>query len=486
MYLIVNISSVGHMHIISLIGWLNYSMLHYTTMIITGYSVVTNNRTITSPSRGTTMNQQPLTAITDDDKVRYILVINHFASILVKVKDSSLPQNDNHNASADNEKSQSIFDVDPEQLYSKVVSKKKQQKTVNDSHSEYSFLHHKKEDDSNVQPAVCSPQLYSILDSPHRTAPTPARRITKHTSIDFTTANDSNSSSTSSDDYKSRQWHKPFQPIVYLPPRSSSENRQGSGSKRSRRHHRDDSRMVARSASTDRLKKNEFLVQGTSLDGSVTLYAASPVGSPIPADQAGPILNRLSSRPLLRQDHMTPSCLEQSVMASQPLSSPHPSLDQQHSLEQSVMMQQQQHFITPLINVNQPVSTSASLTTSVDLPNYHQHQGQTLSYNSPAAVTSFDHSNQHQDQNDNGTKPLSTDLDQNIPQNSNNSRLLTDNDAHQDQHTSSSLYRDMLELMQKRETELTKHVNAITADKERLLAEKTLLQRENESSRKLR
>ena len=408
--------------------------------------------------------------------------MGHYVLVLIKVKDTSLLQNDNHNASADNEKSQPIFDVDPEQLYSKVVSKKKrQQKSVTDSHSEYSYLHHNKEDDGNVRPAVCSPQLYSILDSPHRTIPTPARRITKHTSIEFTTANDSNNSSSSSDDYKPHRRHKSFQPIVYLPPRPSSEKRQELGSKRSRRHC-DDSGMVARSTSTDCLKKNEFLVQGTTLDGSVTLYAASPVGNPIPADQAGPILNRLSSRPLSRLDHTTPSCLEQTVVDSQPLPSPHPSLDQQQSLEQSVMMQKQQHLITPPINVNQPVLTSPSLTTSVDLPDHYRHHAQTLSYSSPAAVASLDH---YQDKNYNGTKPLSANLDQTIPHNSNNNRSLTDNDAHQDQHTSSSLYRDMLELMQKRETELSQHVNAITADKERLLAEKTLLQRENESSRKL-
>ena len=373
-------------------------------------------------------------------------------------------------------------------MYSKVLTKKEQQqKSVTQSQSEYSFLHHKKVDD--VVLPVCSPQLYSILDSPHRTIPTSA--ITKHTSIDFTTpvtaeysSNDSSYASSDGDKHRSHQRHKPFQPIVYLPPVSSSERRHGSGNKRIRRHHRDDSDMAARSASSDRLKKNEFLVQGTTLDGSVTLYAASPVGSPIPADQAGPILNKLPSRPISRQDHMTVSSMEQSAITSQPLSHPlpHRSVEQQRSPEQPLMMkQQQQHCTTP---VPQPVSTSASLTTSVDFPDYQQHQGQKLSYSLPATITGFDRSDQPQGQNADGNKPLSANLDQHV---GHSSKSLTgnNNETRQDQRMGSSLYQDMLELMQKRETQLTLQVNTITADKDRLQAEKTLLQQENESSRKL-
>lgn len=361
-----------------------------------------------------------------------------------------------------------------------------QQKSVTQSQSEYSVLQHKKLDD--VVLPVCSPQLYSILDSPHRTAPTSA--ITKHTSIDLTAPvtveySSSDSSYASSDDDRRRQRRKPFQPIVYLPPKSSSERRHGSGNKRIRKHHHDDSGMAARSASTDWLKKNEYLVQGTTLDGSVTLYAASPVGSPIPPDQAGPILNRLSSRPVSRQDHMTTSLMEQSGTTSQPLSHPHQLVEQHQSLEQPGMMQQQ-HWSTPVISISQPVSTPASLTTSVDLPDHQQYQGQKLRYSLPPTITSFDRSDQPQDQNANGNKFLSTNYDQHASQNSNNNQSLTgNNDTRQDQCTNNSLYQDMLELMQKRETELTVRVNAITADKERLQAEKTLLQQENESSRKL-
>ena len=375
-------------------------------------------------------------------------------------------------------------------MYSKVLSKKEQQqKAVTQSQSEYSILQHKKVDD--IALPVCSPQLYSILDSPHRTVPTSA--ITKHTSLTTpVTAEHSSSDSIyaiSDDDddkHRPRQRHKSFQPIVYLPPKSSSERRHGSGNKRIRKHHRDDSGMVARSTSSDHLKKNEYLVQGTTLDGSVTLYAASPVGSPIPPDQTGPILNRLSSRPVSRQDHMIVSSMEQSTITSQHPHPPHQSSMEQHrSLEQPVMMQQQQQQWTmpPVTSVSQPVSTSASLTTSVDLPDHQQHQGQKLSYSLPP---SFDHSNQHQGQNADGNKPLFANLDQYASQSSNNNRSLTgnNNDTRQDQRTSSSLYQDMLELMQKRETELTVQVNTIAADKERLQAEKTLLQQETESSRK--
>ena len=369
-------------------------------------------------------------------------------------------------------------------MYSKVLTKKEQQqqKSVTQSQSEYSFLQHKKVDD--VVLPVCSPQLYSILDSPHRTVTSAG--ITKHTSIDLTVPvtaeySSSNSSygSTDDDKHRRRQKHKPFQPIVYLPPKSSSERRPSN--KRTRKHRRDDPGMAARSASSDQLKKNEYLVQGTTLDGSVTLYAASPVGSPIPAEQAGPILNRLSSRPVSRQDHMTTSPIQQSAVTSQPLSHPYPHqlVEQQRSLEQPGVMQQQHWSTPPVTSVSQPVSTSASLTTSVDLPDHQQYQGQKLRYSLPP---SFDRSDQPRDQNANGNKLLSTNYDQS----SNNNRSLTgNNDTFQGQRMSNSLYQDMLELMQKRERELTVRVNTITADKERLQAEKTLLQQENESSRKL-
>lgn len=425
--------------------------------------------------------------------------------ILVKLRDNASLHNDSHGVS-DKEKSQSIFDVDPEQLYSKVVSKKeRQERSVAQSQSEYSLLQHKKvgnvDDVSNPLP-VCSPQLYSILDSPHRTVSTGC--VTKHTSIDFTSPaaaepryTSSDSSYASSDEhYGSHQRHKPFQPIVYLPPRSSSERRHDrSGNKRSRRHHHNDSSKAtnSHSASSDLLKKNEFLVQGTTLDGSVTLYAASPVGSPLPAEQAGPVLNRLSSRPSSRQeDHVTRSHMEQSAMISQPLSSHVPAyqLSEQHqSLEQPIIMQQQ--CTTPLAaaSISQPVSTSASLTTSVELHDHQQHLGQRLSSSLPVTV-SLDHSDRRQGQNTDISRPLSANLDQRTSQIPNNNQSLKDNNSghntHQDQRTSSSLYQDMLDLMQKRETELTLQVNAITADKERLQAEKTLLQRENNSSRKFK
>ena len=252
--------------------------------------------------------------------------------------------------------------------------------------------------------------------------------------------------------------------------------------------------MMARShsGSSDHVKKNEFLVQGTTLDGSVTLYAASPVGTPLPPEQAGPVMNMLSSRSLSRQDHLT---APHSVTTPQPLShTSHNQLFEQHrSLEQPAMMQQQQWNVpvtTTKSSVNQPVSTSASLTTSAELHDGQQCQGQILTSNLPVTA-SLDHSDQHQAQNANSSQPLSANLDQHAHQISNNNRSLIDNNtgcdtAHQDQHTgSSSLYQDMLELMQKRETELTLQVNSVTADKERLQAEKTLLQKENNSSRKL-
>ena len=178
--------------------------------------------------------------------------------------------------------------------------------------------------------------------------------------------------------------------------------------------------------------------------------------------------------------------MDQSPLTSQPLThaTPHQSLDQQRSLEQPVMVQQQ-HCTTPL--TSQPVSTSGSLTASVDLPDHQQYQSQKLSHSLPATVTNLDHSDQRQGQITNGTKSLSANLDQHASQSPNANQSLTgnnNNNTHQDQRTSSSLYQDMLELMQKRETELTQQVNSITADKERLQVEKTLLQQENNSSSK--
>lgn len=409
-----------------------------------------------------------------------------------------MPCNDDHGVST-KEKSH----VDPEELYTKVLSKKEQQqKSVTQrSQSEYSFLQHKKvnaDDISNVLPA-CSPQLYSILDSPHRTISSPIiGPVTKHSSIDFTgptvaeqlySSSDSLCAASSDDDMEDQhRSHKSFQPITYLPPKSSSEKRHGSAKKRMRRHRHSDSGMEARSysASSDHLKKNEFLVKGKTLDGSVTLYAASPVGSALPIDQAGPILNRLSSQPLLNQDHMTTSCMNQTAMTNcQPLS-PHQSLQQSSLEQQSSVMQQQQQWTTPLAtSINQP---TASLTTSAELSDRQQHRGQKLSNSLPVTI-SLDCSDQHQGQNANSSLPMSI-SDQHQNQNFNNSQSLTGNntghDIHQDQHTSNSLYQDMLELMQKRETELTHQVNTITTDKERLQAENTLLQQENDSSRKLR
>ena len=308
--------------------------------------------------------------------------------------------------------------------------------------------------------------------------------VTRHTSSDFTSPaaakplySSSDSSCASSDDQ--HRSYRSFQPIVYLPPKSTSSERRHdrSGNKRSRKHHRNDHDTSARShtGSCDHLKKNEFLVQGTTLDGNVTLYAASPVGSPLPAEQAGPILNKLSSRPLSRQDHMTGSHMEH--YCTQPLSHTPP----QQSLEQPVQW--------TTTSVSQPVSTSASLTTSVELHDHQQRLPQSLSNSLPVTV-SFDHADQHQGQNAHSNRPLSANLDQRVRQISINNRSLTDNntghDTHQDQRTGGSLYQDMLELMQKREAELTLQVNAITADKDRLQAEKTLLQHEHESSRKLR
>ena len=419
--------------------------------------------------------------------------------LLVKLEDSSSLHNNTHGV-PDKEKSQSIIDVDPEQLYSKVVSKKeRQEKSVSQSQSDYSVLQHKKahnvDNVSNSLPA-CTPQLYSILDSPHRAMS--AGDVTKHTSVDYNTPpgalySSSGSSCVSSDDQcRLHVRHKPFQPIVYLPPKCSTDRRHDrSGNKRTRSHQHNDSGMVARShsASSDHMKKNEFLVQGTTLDGSVTLYAASPVGSPLPPEQAGPILNMLSSRPLSRQDHMTGP---QSVTTSQPLSHAphHQSFEQHRSLEQPVVMQQQQWNVPMTLasakcSIDQPVSTSASLTTSVDLQDHQQYQGQNLSSSLPVTV-SLDRSDQHQAQKANTSH---ANLDQHAHQIFNNDQSLIDSktgcDTCHDQRTGSSLYQDMLELMQKRETELTLQVNSITADKERLQAERTLLQKENNSSRKL-
>ena len=108
-----------------------------------------------------------------------------------------------------------------------------------------------------------------------------------------------------------------------------------------------------------------------------------------------------------------------------------------------------------------------------------------MSSSLPVTV-SLDRSDQHQAQKANTSHP---NLDQHAHQISSNDQSLIDNktgcDTCQDQRTGSSLYQDMLELMQKRETELTLQVNSITADKERLQAERTLLQKENNSSRKL-
>ena len=401
---------------------------------------------------------------------------------LVKLKDNSSQHNNTHGVADKEKPSQSIIDGDdPEQLYSKVVSKKeRQEKSVSQSQSEYSALQHKKahniDDVSNSLPS-CTPQLYSILDSPHRAAS--AGDVTKHTSTDYTTPagalySSSGSSCASSDDQlRSYQRHKPFQPIVYRPPKSSSERRHDrSGTKRTRSHRHNDSGMMARShsATSDLVKKNEFLVQGTTLDGSVTLYAASPVGTPLPPEQASPIMNMLSSQPLSRQDHVTGP---HSVTTSQPLShTSHNQLFEQHqSLEHPVMMQHQQWNVpvtTTKSSINQPVSTSASLTTSVELHDSQHCQGQNLNSNLPVTASLY-HSDQHQGQNADSSQPVSANLDQHARQISNNNRSLIDNntgfDTHQDQRTGSSLYQDMLELMQKRETELTLQVNSVTADK---------------------
>jgi len=415
---------------------------------------------------------------------------------LVKHRD-----NNDHGISA-KEESHSILDVDPEGLYTKVLSKKEQQQKpiTHRSQSEYNFLQHKKvnaDDISNVLPA-CSPQLYSILDSPHRTVSSPIiGQMTKHSSIDFTaqhkqlySSSDSLCAVSSDDDddddddekkYRSHHKQKSFQPITYLPPKSSSEKRHGPVKKRVSRHRHSDSGMAARShsASSDHLRKNEFLVQGTTLDGNVTLYAASPVGSLLPSDQAGPILSRLSSQPLPSQDYMSTSRVKQTTMTNtQSLSPHHPSLEQQ-----PVITNMQQQWIAPTVtNVNQP---TASLTTSAELSDHQQHQGQKLNNSLPVTISP----DQHQGQNTTSSLPASSSY-QHQSQNSNNSQSLTANntgrDVHQDQHTSNSLYQDMLELMQKRETELTHQVSTITANKERLQAENTLLQQENDSGRKLK
>ena len=314
--------------------------------------------------------------------------------------------------------------------------------------------------------------------------------VTKHHSIDCFTgptrraqlySNSSDNSYSSGDrdsvgkeQYEVHRKQKPFQPIIYLPPKSSSERRHRSAKKRHHRH--SDCGMVARSHSTlsDHLRKNEFIVKGTTLDGSVTLYAASPVGSPIPAEQAGPILNRLSSQP--RVD----------VTSQPPSHDPHHSVHQQlPSLEQPVMMNHQQ-WTTPVITAGQPaVSTgNVSLTTSADLlSDHHQHQSQKLNNSLPVNI-SLDCSGQHQNHNVNSSSlPLSSNIDQN--QSHSNNQSLTSHDIHQDQRsTNNSLYQDMLELMQKRETELTSQVNTITADRHRLQTENTLLQQENDSNRK--
>jgi len=368
---------------------------------------------------------------------------------------------------------------------------------------EYSCLQHKTntEEVSSILPS-CSPQLYSILDSPHRPA------VASYDSVESTGYQHHHSEESLSDGSSEPQHHKPFQPISYLPPKSSSErrHRRTNSHRKHVRHHHSDSSIKKKRHSTpskdDHLRNNEFLVKGTTLDGSVTLYAATPIGSPLPVDQAQPIFNKMSTSDhhtttattLVGQSawHQLPSMTHQqqpppaSVLHSR--SMPCTSsvdrfdpvtgtvLDQAISLDHST--HNQSVNIPETISQPQPISTNFDphqevMSTGVD------HQGtRTTDQHHQGGLIHLHH------QGNKTTEGIRT-TDQH------NGEAVTVDQHYEGvgeigrtsgQHTT-SLYQDMLGLMQKREAELKLELSNITLDKNKLQSENSRLLQENTTLR---
>ena len=389
----------------------------------------------------------------------------------------------------------------------------------------------------------CSPQLYSILDSPHKPV------LASYDSVESTdqqqqqhNSDELLSTSSDSDDVRSQHKNKPFQPISYLPPKSLSERRHRptNDHRKHVRHHHSDSSIGRRGHSTpnrgnhlknspnkdDHLRKDEFLVRGTTLDGNVTLYAATPIGSPLPMDQAQPIFNMMSSQPVLTNDSPTTATLRpleqqqslQSSKVSQNMSWQQlPSMVHQQQPPVSTVLHSQSMPCASSVNRFDPV-TGAILDQSVSGPGLDYSQSHNL--NIPVTV------NQHQprypgvmsagldqynqgimtaDQHQGGWIPehhksRTTDLGQHhqgvkttdqhhkgaviADQHSQGTRISNQGSrtADQSQHTT-SLYQDMLGLMQKREAELKLELSNISSDKDKLQSENSRLLHENTTLR---
>ena len=273
----------------------------------------------------------------------------------------------------------------------------------------------------------------------------------------------------------------------------------------------------------DHLRKDEFLVRGTTLDGNVTLYAATPIGSPLPMDQAQSIFNMMSSQPVLTNESPTTATLRplgqqqslQSSNISQNMSWQQlPSMVHQQQLPISTVLHSQSMPCASSVNRFDPV-TGTILDQSVSGPGLEYSQNQNL--NMPVTV------NQHQpsypgvmsagldqcnqgtmtaDQHQGGLIPehhesRTTDLgqhhqgvkatDQHYKGDDQRGQGTRGTDqgsraADQSQHTT-SLYQDMLGLMQKREAELKLELSNISSDKDKLYSENSRLLQENATLR---
>jgi len=388
---------------------------------------------------------------------------------------------------------------------------------------EYSCLQHKKtnsDDLTNLLPS-CSPQLYSILDSPHKPM------IASYDSVESIGQQQHNSdrslsASSGSDDVGSQ--HKPFQPISYLPPKSLSErrHRQTNNHRKRVRHHHSDSSIRKKKYSApgkdDQLNKDEFLVRGTTLDGSVTLYAATPIGSPLPVDQAQPIFSMMSLQPAFTNDNSTTATPQPIGQHQLPQGSKVTQNISWQQMPSMVVHQQKPPISTALHSQSMPYASSnrvdpvtgSVLDQSVSGPGLDHSQNQSV--NIPVTV------NQHQpsrfqgvmsaeldnqgtriaDQHQGGLahEHRTTDLgkhhqevkttDQHhqgaiISDQYNQGARITSQGsgtAGQGQHTT-SLYQDVLDLMQKREAELKLELSNISSDKDKLQSENSRLLQEN-------
>ncbi|XP_065915226.1 myosin-9-like isoform X2 [Dysidea avara] len=472
-----------------------------------GYSVVgSHNKTITS-SHAT--QQQPHSTPSRDNTSKH----------------DDQPQDDDGST-----KQPSPTLLDPEQLYTKVVRNKQQQQeqqlqstATQPDEVEYSCLQHKKtnnDDVTNLLPS-CSPQLYSILDSPHRPviASYDSVKSIDHEHQQQLSSEGSSSASSGSDEDGLHHKHKSFQPISYLPPKSLSERRHQRTRKHVRHHHSDSSVRKRRHSTPnkdDHLRKDEFLVRGTTLDGSVTLYAATPIGSPLPVDQAQPIFNMMSSQPVLTND--TNATLQHQSLQDNAISQNMswqqlPSMVHQRQPPISTVLHSQSMPCASSVNRFDPV-TGAVLDQSVSRPpqsvnvpvTVSQHQPISSSFDQHQGVTTTELYNQGvrtADQHYQGGlihQSRTTDLgihhqgvkttvehhrDSMVTDQHNQGVRITDQGGRtvdQGQHPT-SLYQDMLGLMQKREAGLKLELSSISADKDKLQSDNSRLLKENNTLR---